>query len=333
MVAVTGANGLLGAEIVKRLLSEHISTVALKRKNSNTQFANELSSGIQWMEADVLDIHSLNDCFKGVSTVIHTAAIVSFNPREEKKMFQVNVEGTKNVVNACLSNGVKNFIHVSSVAALGRQKGNAAKANIAIDEDNKWVESPLNSSYAKSKYLAELEVFRGIEEGLKAVMVNPSLILATGNWDKSSSQLFKYIWRENPFYTDGQCNYVDVRDVAQAIFQLLYTDFCGERFIISAGAIKYKQLFDQIAHRLKKKSPSLRITPRLLNLFAILEETRCKLLRTQPLITRESVKSTRENFTFSNQKSIKKLSLQYHSLQTTLDFCCEYYLGAYSTKK
>ena len=254
--------------------------------------------------------------------------MVSFNPRNEKELFQVNVEGTKNVVNACIAKGVKKLIHMSSVAALGRQKGSHV-----IDEQNKWIESPYNSMYAKSKYLAELEVHRGMEEGLEVSIINPSLILAPSDWNYSSAQLFKYVWNENKFYTNGLCNYVDVRDVATIASQLIKTNFKGERFIISAGAISYKDLFDQIASRLNKKTPSIKIYPKLLSVIAILEEIRCSLLGSQPLITRESIKSTREQFTFNNQKSIQRLINQYQPLSETLDFCCEYYVRTYSTNK
>ena len=328
MVAITGANGLVGSAIVQKLLSEGILIRPIKRKNSKINHLNNIENPLSWQSADLLDIHSLNDAFQDVSTVIHTAAMVSFNPRNEKELFQVNVEGTKNVVNACIAKGVKKLIHISSVAALGRQKGSHV-----IDEQNKWIESPYNSMYAKSKYLAELEVYRGMEEGLEVSIINLSLILAPSDWNYSSAQLFKYVWNENKFYTNGLCNYVDVRDVATIASQLIKTNFKGERFIISAGAISYKDLFDQIASRLNKKTPSIKIYPKLLSVIAILEEIRCSLLGSQPLITRESIKSTREQFTFNNQKSIQRLINQYLPLSETLDFCCEYYVRTYSTNK
>ncbi len=328
MVIVTGANGLVGSAIVKKLLTEKVSVIALKRPTSNTRLLEYLKDTITWRDCDITDSISLNESFKGASIVIHCAAFVSFDPQKKDLLFQINVEGTKNVINACLSNGIKKLIHISSIAALGRQKSDGT-----IDETNKWIESPLNSAYAKSKYLAELEVYRGIEEGLPASIINPSFILSPSDWEKSSAQIFKYIWNERKFYSQGQLNYVDVQDVADIAFKLCERDFIGERFIVNAGNITFKQLFEQIATRLAKKSPYIKINDRLIYTFAFLEEIRSRLLGIPPLITRESIKSTRVNFNYSNQKSISLLNSNYTPLQETLDRCCEYYLRTYSTNK
>jgi dihydroflavonol-4-reductase len=328
MIIVTGANGLLGSFIVKKLLANGLPVTAIKRENSDTRLVDEFKSKVNWIDADMTDAVAINESFKGVSIVIHAAAMVSFNPREEDLLFNVNVEGTKNVVNACLSNNVKKLIHISSVAALGRQK-----EKLLLDETSKWIDSPLNSAYAKSKYLAELEVFRGMEEGLSISIINPSFILAPSDWEKSSSQIFNYIWKERKFYSGGLSNYVDVRDVAEMTFRLLEKDFSGERFIASGGSISFKDLFDQIAVRFKKKSPSIKVNTKLLTTFALLEEARCRLLGAKPLITRETVKATKENFTYSNQKSIDRLGMKYTVLSETLNNCCDYYLRTYSTNK
>ncbi len=328
MLLVTGANGLLGSYIVKKLVAEGTPVIALKRKTSDTQLVDELKGNVTWRDADITDTISLNESFKGATVIIHAAAMVSFNPREVDQLYKVNVEGTKNVVNACLANGIKKLIHISSVAALGRQKGSSI-----LDENSKWVESPLNSSYAKSKYLAELEVYRGIEEGLSACIVSPSFILAASDWQKSSSQLFNYVWKEKKFYSAGQSNYVDVEDVAEIVFKLILQDFNGERFIACSGTISFKELFEEIAKRWKKKSPSIKVNAKLLTAFALLEEMRCRLIGAKPMITRESVKAAKEIFTYSNQKSIERLNMKYKTLSETLDRCCEYYQLAYSTNK
>ncbi|MCX8490425.1 MAG: NAD-dependent epimerase/dehydratase family protein [Cyclobacteriaceae bacterium] len=329
MIVVTGSNGLIGSAIAQRLLSEGFSLSGLKRDSSDMHLlTGQCVQQIQWKTGDILDIGSLNECFKNASVVIHAAAKVSFNSNKKRELFQVNVEGTKNVVNACLANGVNKLIHISSVAALGQQKGITL-----IDETSKWEESPLNSSYAKSKYLAELEVYRGMEEGLPASIVNPSLVLGRGNWEKSSSKLFQYVWKENKFYSSGQCNYVDIRDVVEIVFKLLNGNFLPHRFIASGGVITYKDIFEKIAFRLKKKAPSIKVSPFLVNTIARLEEMKGWLLNTNPLVTRESVKSASEKFTFSNQKSIYDLGMKYHPLDQTIDYCCEYYLRSYSTNK
>ncbi|MFN7260211.1 MAG: SDR family NAD(P)-dependent oxidoreductase [Cyclobacteriaceae bacterium] len=328
MVVITGGNGLIGSAIAQRLLSEGISLCGLKRDSSDLRLTNHSGQQIQWKTGDILDVSALSECFKNVSVVIHTAAKVSFDPKEKQELFQVNVEGTKNVVNACIASGVKKLIHISSVAALGRQKGIKI-----IDETSKWEDNALNSSYAESKYLAELEIYRGIEEGLPASIVNPSLVLGTGDWEKSSSKLFQYVWKEKKFYSAGNCNYVDLRDVAEIVFRLLTEDFLTQRYIASAGAIPYKDLFEKIALRFNKKAPSIKVNPFLINTIATLEELKSRLLNTRPLVTRESVKSASEKFIFLNQKSINDLGVNYRPLDETVDFCCEYYLRTYSINK
>jgi dihydroflavonol-4-reductase len=328
MIIVTGANGLLGSFIVKKLIAEGISVIGLKRPTSDTSLLNQVTDKISWRDADINDAISLNESLKDATVVIHAAALVSFDPREEVALYKTNVEGTKNVVDACLANGIKKLIHISSVAALSRQRGISL-----IDENNMWVDSPLNSAYAKSKYLAELEVYRGIEEGLPASIVSPAIILAPSDWKKSSSQIFNYIWKEKKFYSAGQCNYVDVEDVADIVFKLYLQDFIGERFIACAGSVSFKELFDEIALRFKKKSPSIRVSAGLLSVFALLEEWRCRLMHSKPLITRETVKASKEIFAYSNQKSVQKLNIGYKSLKETLDTCCDHYMRTYSTNK
>jgi nucleoside-diphosphate-sugar epimerase len=253
---------------------------------------------------------------------------VSFDPRAKERIFQTNVIGTQNIVNTCIALGITRLIFISSVAALGRKKGITK-----IDEENKWVDSDLNSDYAKSKYLAELEIYRGQEEGLSISIVNPSVILAPANPNKSSAQIFKYVNDERLFYSHGHVNYVDARDVADVIFKIYKNKHEGEKFIANAGSINLKELITKISVRLDKKEPSIKINPRLLLVAAWLEEMRCKLVGTETLISRQSVRSSQEKFIYQNQKSINRLDMVYRSLDETLDWCCEYYREAFTTNK
>jgi nucleoside-diphosphate-sugar epimerase len=273
-----------------------------------------------------MDTESLVDALQGATSVIHTAAQVSFNPRARNKIIEVNEGGTKNVVNACLTTNVDHLIHISSIAALGRQKGFPH-----ITEDSKWVPGQLNTDYAESKYLAELQVWRGHEEGLKVSIINPSVILAPPEQTKSSAQIFHYVMKEKLFYTDGQINFVDVRDVTEMIWQMHNQKIYGERFIANAGHTSFKNLFDQIAQRLHKNPPSIKMPSSLLSLLALMEETRSWISGTEPLITRQSTKVTKEHFYYSNEKAVKKFNLKFRTLENTLDWCCNGHLGAYTT--
>lgn len=319
MIAVTGANGLLGSFVVKQLHDETIPFVAIKREKSDTRLVDDLP--IAWREADLLDMPGLCSALHGMDKVIHTAGLVSFNPRDREKLYHVNVEGTRNVVNACLEEGVKRLLHVSSVAALGRKKG-----TFEVNEDSRWQDNALNSDYAESKYLAELEVYRGREEGLQIDIINPSIILAPANWHNSSAQLFKYVWEEKPFYTEGLLNYVDVRDVSKVIMKLLASaQGEGERVIVNGGAISSGELLGKIAQRLGKRPPRIKVTRRLLLVLAWLESIRARLTAKQPLISTQSIRAAQDKFYFSNKKAVDKLKIDFTSLDETLNWCCTYY--------
>ncbi|HEY0742654.1 MAG TPA: SDR family NAD(P)-dependent oxidoreductase [Chryseosolibacter sp.] len=328
MIAVTGANGLLGSYIVRRLLHEKRDVVALKRATSDTSLLTDVASSIRWINADVTNPVQLEDAFNHVSVVIHAAAIVSFNPRLAKKMFEVNVTGTRNVVNACLTAGVKKLIHISSVAALGRLKGDTH-----IDENHKWIDNPMNTTYAETKYLAELEVFRGHEEGLNSVLVNPSVILAAADWAKSSAKLFKYVWDERKFYTDKNMNFVDARDVAEAVVKLVDINAPGERFILNATNLDLKEFFKKVATQFNKKAPSVKVNQFMLELISRVEAVRSWVSKSEPLITRETARMAGSNFVYSNKKVRKQLNFEFQSIDDTIKWCCEYYIARANAKK
>jgi dihydroflavonol-4-reductase len=315
MVAITGATGLLGSHIAERLLSENIPVTALYRKGRQDQ----LPAGVMAMEGDVLDAPSLVDAFRGATTVIHAAALVSFNPRRKKKVFITNVEGTQHVVDTCLQLGIKNLIHISSVAALGRKNG------IRTTEEAKW-DNAFPSAYGESKHLAELEVFRGAEEGLHVSIVNPSVILSGANPSRSSGTLFDYVWNQRPFYTEGALNYVDARDVAEAVYRLYVHPQPGEKFILSAGTIPFKEFFSQVANRMGRRAPARKLTSTAARLAGWGEELLALLLNREPVVTRESARMALQSFQFENRKAVETLKLQFQTLETTLDWCCTEYL-------
>lgn len=320
MIAVTGANGLLGSFIVRKLHDTQTPFVALKRTESDTSLLADLNAHVAWRDADILDPVSLHDALDGVTGVIHTAALVSFTPRDSKKLYAVNVEGTKNVVDACLVNGVERLLHVSSVAALGRQKNQPI-----VTEKNQWIESSLNTHYGETKYKAELEVFRGQEEGLNTIIVNPSVILAQGNWLKSSARLFNYAWNERPFYTGGSFNYVDVRDVTNLIYSLYHSVYSGERFILNGGTVPIKKFFDATATLFNKKGPGIKVSKSILTVVAGLESARSLIFGTEPLITRETARLADTQFIFHNQKVINAIEYRFRPIEDTLHWCTEFY--------
>jgi nucleoside-diphosphate-sugar epimerase len=328
MIAVTGANGLLGSFVIRKLLDHRESVVAVCRESSDKSLLADVADKINWRYADIMDPLSLREAFEGIDEVIHTAATVSINPRKAEEILRINVLGTRNVINTCLEVNVRRFVHVSSVAALGSQK-----TQTHVDESNKWVDTPFNSVYAESKYYAELEVFRGQEEGLSTVIVNPSFILAEANWNISSAQFFKYAWEEHAFYINGYMNYVDVKDVAEIIYRLLRDKVEGKRFIVSAGNISYLDLLRKITKEFGKKAPTLRVPNAVLRPFAFIESIRAAITRTEPKITKDTAKLASTRFLFANGSITKHLNFRFQPIDETLKRCCRYYIDAVSAKK
>lgn len=325
MIAITGANGLLGSFVLRRLVAEQVPVIAICRANSNRNLVKDLT-GVTWREADVTDPVALEDALQGATTVIHTAAIVSFNPRLRKQMHQVNVVGTRNVVDVCLGLQIPELIHISSVAAFGRKSGVTR-----VDETTRWVNGNLNTDYAQSKRLAEVEVWRGSEEGLSVNIINPSVILAPANWDKSSARLFQYVWQQKKFYTDTHINYVDVRDVVEAIWKLIQLKVSHQQFIVNAGSAPVKELFDQMARHFNRKAPSVKVSAGWVKWVAWAEELRSRITGNEPMVTRQSARVVKENFIFSNEKIQRELGISFRTAEETIEWCCQQYLHAYST--
>lgn len=323
-ILITGITGLVGSFTARRFLKEGFNVVGLKRINSDLSLLKDIESQIVWHEGDILDILALEKVIENVNYVVHAAAIVSFAPKDRNKMFKTNVEGTINVVNLCLEKKIKKLCFVSSVAALGRKIPNENIANhvVKIDEKATWEDNPLNSNYAKTKYLAEMEVWRGQSEGLNSVIVNPSIILGEADWNKSSTQLLKFVYDEHKFYPAGNLNYVDVEDVVTCIYQLIISDISDERFILSAGQITYKEFFEKVAPRFHKKAPSTLLNKSLTGIVWRLEAIRSFFTRNAPLITKETALSSSHSFDYQNNKIKNALHISFRNLDESLDRIC-----------
>ncbi len=319
-ILVTGASGLVGSMLCRLFIERGHSVTALVRKEANRGLVAEIDTKIKWVEGDILDISSVEAAMHQIDYVVHAAAVVSFVPSDRIQMFKVNQEGTANVVNACLKYGVKKLCHISSIAAIGRPDLRKAVTGtkIVLNEEQRWEDSPENSEYAKSKHLAELEVWRGIAEGLQAVIVNPTLILGEGDWQKSSTQIFKYIYQEKPFYTEGLANYVDVIDVTEIVYQLLFSSISGERFLLNGGSITYKALFFMIADAMKKRRPKYKVGKVIAAIIWRVEAVRTFFLGSKPLITKETAQSSARNISYNNSKIVNQLGFQFTPITETV---------------
>jgi dihydroflavonol-4-reductase len=306
MILLTGGTGFLGSYIVQELVKRGERVRLLVRDASKIK----AMEGVEAVEGDVLDTESLEAAFQGVTHAIHSAAVVSFWPRRREEMRRINVEGTANMVNAALEAGVQKFVHISSIAALGRIQ-NAPK----IDENSKWVKSRLNSAYGRSKYLAELEVYRGVEEGLKAVICNPGVIIGAGHWNQGSPKLFTSVYGGLRFYNPGQTGFVSVQDTARAAVDLMYSDLCeGERFVLVGQNMLYKDFFELVAKSMGVKAPRVAV-PRLVSSAAgRMSEWMGNLRNKEPLITKETTRSSRHIFHYDGSKITRTIGFQYGSL-------------------
>lgn len=315
MILVTGGAGLLGNALIEMLLEkgEHVRAIY----NSTTLAINP-STNFEAFKCDILDVYELEDAMQGVMDVYHCAGLVSFNPKDEKKLYSINVEGTANVVNAALNAGVRKLVHVSSVAALGR-----IRPGEMIDETMLWTEETSNSKYGHSKYLGELEVWRGVAEGLRTVVINPSIILGAGNWNEGSTKIFKSVYDEFPWYTEGSTGVVDVKDVATAMIQLMKSDITAEKFIVSAENVSYRELFTMMAKAFNKKSPSKKVTPFIAALTWRLENIKSKFTGASPLLTKETAGTALTKVTYNNKKLLQFLpAFHYLPLQETITTTC-----------
>ncbi len=318
MILVTGANGLVGNFVCQEFANKGMSVRAMIRESSDLSWMINGHNNLSTVTGDILDIASLEAALAGVETVVHCAAIVSFNPRDRKKVYKVNVEGTQNIVNACLKKGVKKLIHLSSVAALGKPKETAV-----LDEKAEWVKNDLTSAYAESKYLAELEVWRGESEGLEVLILNPSIILGPSDWEKSSTRIFKYVYDSNSFYTAGNVNYVDVRDLSQVIADLHSKGISGERFIVNGDTTSFKNLFDIIGKFFDRKPPSIKINIFWLRVALVLEKIRMLFTSAEPYITKESIQLAKQDLFYDNAKVKSALNYQFRDLDETLRWACQ----------
>lgn len=303
MIFVTGGTGFLGAYIIRDLILNGYTVRAIRRSAGLPNFIDrEILQQAEWVKGDVLDVHGLHDQMQGAEAVIHAAARVSFNKADRQEMYQTNITGTENVVNTCIELGIPRLIHISSVAALGRTATSAT-----VTEDRKWVDSNSNTHYAISKYKAEMEVWRGIGEGLQAVMLNPGTVLGYGDWNSSSAALFKNAFAGFPYYTTGINGFVDVEDIAAICLRMLASTISGERYIVTSENWSFKQLLETIADSLGKKRPHKHATPLMGQLAWRVESLKAMFTGKKPLLTRETAKVAQTKTFFDNRKILQAL--------------------------
>lgn len=321
MVLVTGGTGFLGSILIKRLLASGVAVRATKRRTS--VIPPELTGlpALTWLDADVNDFFALSDAFDGVSKVYHCAGMISYHPADRQQLMTVNVAGTANVVSLALQHHVR-LLHVSSIAAIGQPKhgGEATEADL-------WEYTPGQLGYAVAKYEGEMEVWRGIAEGLDAVIVNPSLIIgasARTEGSDSSGAIFAMLHNGLNFYTDGSIGLIDVEDTAKAMVLLMdHTAISGQRFVLSNVNMTYRALLAQCSAHMGRPAPKHRARPWMLSVAWRAAGVLAFFTGKRPLITRETARSARQRLQFSNRKIVAATGMVFKPIEQTLKEICK----------
>jgi nucleoside-diphosphate-sugar epimerase len=330
MILVTGGSGLVGSHLLLYLLEKGESVRALIRTEKNkaqikkifTYYGKaSLVDQIEWAYGELLDISAIDAAFENIEKVYHSAAIVSFERKDRQKMYDVNIKGTANIVNACLDHNVKKLCHVSSTAALGISVDGAL-----IDEESPWKETKETSPYSISKHYSEREVWRGAEEGLDVVIVNPCVIIGPGEWGRSSTSFFPTVWNGMKYYTSGGNAFVDVKDVVKTMHQLMESDIKSERFLLVGENMTYRKFFGLVAESLDRKAPYQKITDGWMDFFWRLDWLKSKLSGKKQFITKDTAQNAITEKYFSNDR-IKKLGIEFESIENTVKSTAKFFVN------
>lgn len=328
MILVTGGTGLVGYHLLSQLSLEKEAIRAIYRSEKKLQHvknlfetANQLSSfeKIDWVQADILDVPALEIAFTDVTYVYHCAALVSFDPKDEDKLYQNNIVGTANVINICLTSDVKKLCYVSSISALG----NGTEHNLIVNEETERNNEAVRSDYSISKFGAEMEVWRGFQEGLEVVIVNPGVIFGNGFPKEGSALFIKNIKDGQLFYTLGKLGIVAVEDVVKAMTTLIKSSISGERFILVAEDITYKELFDRIADNLQVKKPKYLVKKWQTQIVSILEFIFAILFFRKRILTKATINSLYNIEIHDTSKVKKAISFEFLDMKVYLKMLIE----------
>lgn len=320
MILVTGGTGLVGAHLLLHLIetrnigSDKIraiyrTTESIEKTKSLFQLYNKINlfHAIEWMQADMIDVPSLEHAFKGISQVYHCAAIISFDPKDEEKIRKINIEGTANIVNFCLNYKIQKLCYVSSIAALGDL---APHENI-ITEETEWNPEKPHSDYAISKYGAEMEIWRGQQEGLNILIVNPGVIIGPGFQEQGSGLLFKKVANGLSFYTLGTTGFVAVNDVVKITTDLMNSEICNQRFTLIGQNISFREVLNSIADALNVQKPAKHVSPFFMEIVWRIDWILAVICGQKREFTKATAKASYSKNLYSNQKIKETLKIEF----------------------
>ncbi len=325
MILVTGGTGLVGSHLLYKLIEKGYKVRAIYRSKKKldivkhvfsyyTTSVDDFFSKIEWVEADLNNIPLLTEAFEDVTHVYHCAAFVSFEPDKYHLLRQINIDGTANIVNLCIANNVKKLCYVSSVAAIGHSE----TSDIEITENTEWNPEADNSVYAITKYGAEIEVWRGVQEGLNTVIVNPGVILGAGIWRYGSGGLFNLIYKGMPYYTNGITGYVDIQDVIGAMLELMNSKLKNERYILVSENLSFKEFATRVAGELKVKPPAKEASKIVLQIAWRLDWLNHKIRGKRRKLSKQMALNISEKNYYSNKKIVADLNFNFKSIEDSI---------------
>lgn len=322
MILITGATGTLGSHLLYHLLQDNNNIIALFRNESKKQYVldvfgyytdnpQQFFNKIIWKKGDITDIVSLEDAFEDVDKVYHCAAYIDFRNKNIDKYFEINVKGTANIVNLCIDKNIKKLIHVSSIAAIGiNPTGLSTEETIANPDE-------ISSFYSKTKYYSEMEIWRGIEEGLNAVIINPSVILAPYSLNNKTKKFFRKILKKGiKYYTCGKKGYVDINDVAIIMIQLMNSDISKERFILNSENLSFRNLFDIVSDKIRKKKPHIKLTK---NKLLAIKFFLSIISLGKPLLNNQLIYYAINDELYSNEKIKKFIGAEFKPIEVSIE--------------
>ena len=326
MILVTGGTGLVGCHLLYQLVLENKKVNALHRKNSNIEVVKKVFSfysqeykslfnKINWIEGDITDLSSLNHALKNITEIYHCAAFISFNKKDLDTMRKINIEGTANLVNCSIERKINKFCYVSTIAAVGERN------NSLIDEECEWKEN--NNPYSETKHYAEMEVWRGIAEGLNAVIVNPGVIVGSGFWKRGSGAFITQVSRGMSYYPIGKTGFICVKDVVQIMIDLMKKNIFSERFILVAENWKQKDFIYSICKNFNLEPPKKQASKSVMYLGLFVDLVRSKLLNKRRRLSSAIIKSGNSINEYSNQKIIKALNFKFSKVEDSIKETCK----------
>lgn len=333
MILVTGGTGLVGSHLLYKLVESGKKVKAIYRtkekiaaaKNVFSYYISDfenLFSKIEWIEASLNDIPNLERAFEHVTHVYHCAAFISFDTKDYHKLRRVNIEGTANIVNLCISYKVEKLCYVSSIATIGKEENSQL-----ITEETHWNPEAEQSVYSITKYGAEMEVWRGTQEGLDAIVVNPGVIIGPGFWrGGGSGSLIKMVYKGVSRYTKGVVGYVDVMDVVNPMIQLMESDITNERYILVSENLSYQDFFTKTATYLNVQAPKKLASKTLLSIAWRLDWLRSFVLNKRRRLFKQTTKTITTKAYFSNKKVTDALNYNFKTIDESLAETCQFFL-------